>query len=234
MTLAAFEALVRRMSTEVPAEYFEGVIEVVVSPRTLPHPVRGEIYTLGECIPLQLEASSSDTIQSRVVLYYGSFRALAQLDPDFDWEREAWETLTHELRHHVEWRARRDELELFDHAAEQNYARHDGEPFDPAFYLDGDSPAEGVYQVDDDWFLDWPLTVVPAELTVTWHGDRYRILIPADTSLPAYLLLDGLREPPPGDVVLVLRRPPRIVDLFRTASTYHAVLPVHLLKESLR
>lgn len=231
MTPDAFEALVRRMTTEVPADYFDGVTEVVVSPRTLPHPVRAEIYTLGECIPLPLEGSGVDTIQSRVVLYYGSFNALAHLDPEFDWEAEAWETLTHELRHHVEWRARRDELEQLDRAAEQNYARHDGEPFDPAFYLDGDSPSDGVYQVEDDWFLDRAISRVPTELTVTWHGREYRVPVPAAASLPAYLLLEGVREPPPGDLVLVLRRPPRIVDLFRASTTYHAVVPVVPLEE---
>ena len=30
----------------------------------------------------------------------------------------------------------------------------DGEPFDPLFHLSGEAVAEGVYQVDDDFFLD--------------------------------------------------------------------------------
>lgn len=234
MTPEAFEALVRRMTTEVPADYFDGVTEVVVSPRTLPHPLRADIYTLGECIPLQLEGDGPDTIQSRVVLYYGSFRALAERDAGFDWEQEAWETVTHELRHHVEWRARRDELEALDRAAEQNYARHDGEPFDAAFYLDGDAPVPGVYQVEDDWFLDHLVRRLPTNVVITWHGHRYRIVVPAGARLPAYLLLDGVREPPPGDLVLVLRRTPRFVDLFRAAPTFHAVVPAHLLEEDVQ
>src|SRR5712692_2728789 len=65
----------------------------------------------------------------------------ARLDPDFDWREEAWETLTHELRHHVEWRARAPGLEAYDRAVEANFARQEGERFDPALYLDGDSPA---------------------------------------------------------------------------------------------
>ncbi len=231
MTPDAFEALVRRLTTDVPAEYFDGVTEVVVSPRTLPHPVRADIYTLGECIPLQLEGSGTDTIQSRVVIYYGSFRALAHLDPSFDWEQEAWETVTHELRHHVEWRARRDELEALDRAAEQNYARHDQEPFDPVFFLDGDSPAPGVYQVEDDWFLDRPVRQLPSEVAVVWHGRRYQVAVPAEARLPAYLLLDGIREPPPGDLILVLRRRPRIIDLFRAGHTFHSVVSARLFEE---
>ena len=231
MTAAAFEALVRRLTTEVPTDYFDGVTEVVVSPRTVPHPVRADIYTLGECIPLPLDGDGPEAIQSRVVIYYGSFRALAERDPEFDWEREAWETVTHELRHHVEWRARHDELELLDRAAEQNFARQDGEPFDPTFFLDGDAPVPGVYQVEDDWFLDQVVRRLPVDVVVIWHGYRYRIVIPAGAWLPAYLLLGGVREPPPGDLVLVLRRRPRLVDLFRTTPTFHAEVPVCLLGE---
>lgn len=215
MTREAFERMVRRMAERVPAEYFDGVTEVTVSPRAVPHPTRAEIYTLGECIPLPLEGEGPEAVQSRVVLYHGSFRALAELDPDFAWEEEAWETLTHELRHHVEWRARREDLERFDRAAEQNFARIDGEPFDPLFYLDGDSPVEGVHQVDDDWFLDRLVRRVPEQVVFNWHGRHYAADVPAGTTLPAYLLVDGVQEPPAGDLVLVLRAKPRFTDLFR-------------------
>lgn len=234
MTLAAFEAMVRQMTAEVPARFFDGVTEVVVSPRTLPHPVRGDIYTLGECIPLHLGDDTPDTVQSRVVLYYGSFLALAHRDPTFDWQEEAWETLTHELRHHVEWRARDEALEQLDRAAEQNFARHNGEPFDPVFHLDGDSPAEGVYQVEDDWFLDVVVARPPTRHEITWHGRRYTVAVPAGTTLPAYLLVDGVQDPPPGDLILVLRRRPQFIDLFRNDPTYHGRVTVRSVEESSR
>jgi hypothetical protein len=79
---------------------------------------------------------------------------LAKLDSEFDWRGEAWETLTHELRHHLEWRARAPDLEEFDWAAEQNFARQDGERFDPTFYRSGEKVAEGIYRLDDDFFLE--------------------------------------------------------------------------------
>lgn len=210
-----FEAMVRRMTTEVPADAFDGVTEVVVSPRAVPHPTRDGIFTLGECIPLPLEQSGVDAVQSRIVLYHGSFLALAELDPEFDWEEEAWETLTHELRHHLEWRANRDALEAFDRAAEQNFARHDDEPFDALFFLDGEAAAPGVHQVDDDWFLDHPVRRRPTEVTFGWHGRRYRVVLPAEATLPAYLLVEGVHAAPPGDLVVVVRHPPRLLDLFR-------------------
>ena len=58
-----------------------------------------------------------------MVLYHGSFAALARVNGGLDWREEAWETLTHELRHHLEWRARAPDLEELDWAVEQNFAR---------------------------------------------------------------------------------------------------------------
>ena len=43
-----------------------------------------------------------------IALYYGSFLQVA--GPGFDWEGEVWETLLHELRHHLESLAGRDDL----------------------------------------------------------------------------------------------------------------------------
>jgi hypothetical protein len=221
MRLDDFETMVRRLSDEVPAHFFDGVAEVVVSPRVVPHPTRGEIYTLGECIPLA-STDADGEIQSRIVLYHGSFQALAQLEPGYDWRGEAWETLTHELRHHLEWRANAPDLEAFDRAAEQNFARHDGEPFDPAFYLDGDAPADGVYQVDDDYFLDRLVRSLPAAVDFVWHGRSYRAPVPRGAALPAFLSVDGVAEPPPGELVLVLRRRPSLIDLFRQSAPFQA------------
>ncbi len=227
MRLADFESLVRRLSSEVPSDFLEGIAEVSVSPKSVPHPTRAEIYTLGECIPLPAPAGTpSGAVQSRVVLYHGSFVNLARLNPDFDWRAEAWETLTHELRHHVEWRAHAPALEAYDRAVEQNFARQEGEAFDPGFYLDGDSPVPGVYEVDGDYFLDQVVRTPPAELELDWHGVRYRATAPKGLRLPAFLAIEGALEPPPGELVLVLRRKPRLTDLFRPAEPFAAVVPV--------
>jgi hypothetical protein len=192
----------------------------------VPHPTRAEIYTLGECIPLPTGDGRADGVQSRVVLYHGSFVALAGSDSDFDWREEAWETLTHELRHHVEWRAHAPTLDAYDRAVEQNFARHAGQPFDPTFYLDGDSPVPGVFEVDGDYFLDRIIRAVPAVAGVEWHGRRYRGAVPAGTALPAFLTVEGVAEPPPGELVLVLRRKPRFLDLFRVAEPVQGTLNV--------
>jgi hypothetical protein len=223
--LSDFESLVHRLSSDVPPAFFDGVAEVVVSPKSVPHPTRAEIYTLGECIPLPApDGAPAGAIQSRIVLYHGSFVKLARLDPDFDWREEAWETLTHELRHHVEWRARAPGLEAYDRAVEANFARQEGERFDPAFYLDGDSPADGVYEVDGDYFLERVVRTPPSTLELAWHGERYHAPAPAGLSLPAFITVEGVTEPPPGDLVLVLRRKPRLTDLFRPVELFTATV----------
>jgi len=209
MEFREFERLVRRLAREIPDEYLDGIAAIDVSPKAVPHPVRADVYTMGECIPLH---GDGDEVLSRVVLYYGSFRAIAGLHGDFRWREEAWETLTHELRHHLEWRANADALEAFDWAAEQNFARQEGQPFDPLFFLSGEGVDADVYRIDDDVFLDRVVRALPGELEITWHGRRYRVVVP-DRDLPLFLTLEGMRDPPPGDVVLVLRRPGRLRDL---------------------
>jgi hypothetical protein len=210
--LSDFRSLVDRLVREVPGDYLDGIAGVEVSPKALPHPVRADVYTLGECIPLEWSGDGSD-LQSRVVLYHGSFHALSRLG-DFDWREEAWETLTHELRHHLEWRASEAALEAYDWAAEQNFARHEGQVFDPAFYRAGERVAEGVYKVDDDVFVEGGRGVAGGE-RMTWHGRSYRVPLPPGLRPPAFVTLDGLAEPPPGDAVLVLPRRPSLLDLWR-------------------
>ncbi len=215
MRLDDFERLVQRLLAEVPPEFLTGVAGVSVSPRTLPHPERAEIYTLGECIPVPAEQQGEGEIQSRVVLYHGSFRALAAQREDFHWREEAWETLTHELRHHLEWRARVPDLEAFDWAAEQNFARGDGEAFDPLFHLSAERVGGAAYRLDDDYFLDQVVTSLPGVARFRWHGRGFRATIPAGATLPAFLTVTGVADPPPGALVLVLRRKARWRDIFR-------------------
>lgn len=228
MRLADFQALVDRLRAEVPAPYLEGILEISVSAATVPHPVRAEIYTLGECIPVEWSGSGAD-LQSRVVLYHGSFAALAGLSEpgEFDWRGEAWETLTHELRHHLEWRASTARLEAYDWAAEQNFARQEGEPFDPVFYRDGDPVAPGIYKVDDDYFIEVRRPAAGRPVELAWHGRRYQADPPAGLRPPAFLTLEGLDEPPPGEAVLVLPRRPLLWTLWRrTPGVQSAVVRV--------
>ena len=209
MQLEAFQALIDRLAQDVPDEYLDGVAAIDVSRRTVPHPVSPDVFTLGECIPVH---GGGDEVVSRVVLYYGSFRALAQLDDTFEWEAEARETLLHELRHHLEWQAGSEALEEYDWAVEQNHLRLQGERFDPLFHQAGEPIDAGISRVEDDVFYDRVVRSVPETVDITWHGHRYSAT-PAPSTLPVFVALDGLSPEPLGDVYVVLRRKPRLLDL---------------------
>lgn len=202
MRLDDFRTMVQRFQSDIPAPFQGGVVDVEVSPKVIPHPIRADVYTLGECIPLEWSGSGVD-LQSRIVLYHGSFQALARLG-EFDWREEAWETLTHELRHHLEWQANVAALEAYDWAAEENFARHEGEAFDPVFYRNGEELAPGVFKVEDDVFIEENADST-GNVELGWHGRRYRVEVPAaEVRVWRFVTLEGLDEPPPGDLVLVL------------------------------
>ncbi len=223
MTLEDFRTLVGRLQREIPAQFESGVADIEVSPKTVPHPVRQHVYTLGECVPLSWSGNGAD-LHSKIVLYYGSFDALARQEPGFDWRGEAWETLTHELRHHLEFRAHVAWLEAYDWAAEQNFARHEGQVFDPVFYRSGEPVADGIYKVDDDVFLELQGGRTGEGASFRWHGRGYRVLV-TGIEAPAFLTLDGLADEPHGDAVLVLRKKFSLRDLWRrTAITQRTVV----------
>lgn len=212
MKFDAFEALAWRYWDEIPEEYKEGVDGLIVERGALPHPTLPDVYTLGECVT---EAYPSDwggpeTIRSAVVLYYGSFWRLSRLDPEFDWEEELWETLTHELQHHLEWLADEDALEAVDYAVDENFKRTQGEPFDPFFYRSGESVAEGVWKVERDYFLEREIKAGAPPIDAigfTWHGREYRVAVPAEWGDVCFITIEaGLDEPPDGEVCVVLVR----------------------------
>ncbi len=218
-----FEAMVREMTRDLPPEFLEGIAGIEVTGKTVPHPVRGDIYTMGECLPHTFGApdDGGPLLRSTIFLHYGSFAALAEDDAAFDWRQEAWDTLTHELRHHLEWRAHADALEAFDDAVEANYARHDGEPFPPLFFLDGERIAPGVTKVEDDVFVDVPLSgrawkqAAGGTVPVRWHGRAFTLPLPQRLPDILFVTVQGVTPEPTGDLVVVVRRKPGVKDVFR-------------------
>ena len=233
MRIEDFRSLVDRLARDVPEEFRDGVVAIDVSPKALPHPVHPDVYTLGECVPLEWTGTGTD-LHSRVILYYGSFMSLARLEEPgaFDWREQAWETLTHELRHHLEWRANVDALAAYDWAAEENFKRQEGQPFDPTFYRSGEDFRDGVWKVEDDLFV---VLADPhargTHIEIPWHGRAYTVVVPM-AAPPAYLfvILEGLLDPPPGDAVLVVKPTLTLRDLFRhRPAPVQQVAPVTLL-----
>jgi Zincin-like metallopeptidase len=191
MDFRTFDRRANALYAEVPEHFLEGIDGLEVSRATVPHPSLPEVYTLGECKTEQYpsEFGGAGEVRSIVVLYYGSFLALSRVDDEFDWEEELYETLTHEIRHHLESLATEDELEEIDYAEDQNFARREGERFDPYFYRSGKQHGEREWEVDGDFFLEVPLAAEGDgdEIRVEWRGKQ--------TSLP--------RPDPLGDVHFV-------------------------------
>lgn len=109
MDIDTFTRRLDEMVDEVPPPLLEGLSGgVVVQERARRR--RGDppgVYLLGEYV-------TDDFLGSFIVIYYGSFRRLFAGEPARVWEEELWETLRHELRHHVESRAGVSDLDRED------------------------------------------------------------------------------------------------------------------------
>ncbi len=108
MNYQAFKELVSEYLDEIPERFMDGLQAVHVFEQAKGNASTGPmLYRLGE----YLDPGPDETFRPgvhlgrHVALYYGSFVAIAQHNPGFDWEIQAWEVLTHELQHHLESRA---------------------------------------------------------------------------------------------------------------------------------
>ena len=211
MRFDEFERRAQEMFDTIPEHFRGGVEYVAVSEETVPHPELPEVYTLGECATGELDLGFDvpDAVRSGVHLYHGSFRAVAEQDPDFDWERELWETLTHEIRHHRESTAGEDALEDFDYAADENFKRREGVPFDPLFYRSGEPRDEGGWEVDGDLFVERMMDAAELdrlrEIEAEVDGRRVSLPRPERLGDVSFMYLEAFRDGP-GDTALVLVR----------------------------
>ena len=112
--------LLDEMAEEFPQEFYadlNGGISLL--PEAREDPEGEDLYIMGEYC--------NDMMGRYIVLYYGSFAALARLEDwtEEDWEDELYTTLSHEFTHHIEGLAGergleiRDELEMEQYRAER-------------------------------------------------------------------------------------------------------------------
>lgn len=210
MDYGEFERRASRVWEEIPDVYRTGVDGLVLAREEKSHPTLPEIYTLGECLTESYPSDwgGPDTTRSVLVLYYGSFRELSELDPDFDWRYEIWETVTHELRHHLESLALEDGLEEVDYAMDENFRRLNGEPFDPWFYRSGEPVAPGVFEAERDVFLEVEYGAEGPPPAVEFHWDEVRYVVPvpdAAGDVTFLQIVDGV-ETQGSELCLVLVR----------------------------
>ncbi len=194
----AFAARAREIAKAIPADFMEGVEDVVVHRGVKRHPLIRDVVTLGECEPSRLVAMAGGEPGASIVhLYYGSFGDLARRDPRFDWEAELKETVEHEVKHHVEdragVRALIDEDDLFD-AHERFLA---GLPVPAGWYRRGERMAEDVYAVEGDLFVELRLRAREWEalkggtLAATILNEPFEAEIPADAVAGEPLTYEG-------------------------------------------
>ena len=114
--------LLDEMAEAFPPEFYQdlnGGISLLPDRKADPAVPPGEMYILGEYC--------HDQMGRYINLYYGSFRALAELEgwSDRDWEDQLQETLAHEFTHHIEGLAGERGLEIKDEAFLEQYRAGD-------------------------------------------------------------------------------------------------------------
>lgn len=104
MTYREFRATAEAMLDEIPDPFLRGLQGIHVLEKAYLEEGYDDVWRMGEYLDPGPEQflGGGEGLGRHVALYYGSFVAIARGDPDFDWEAEIWETLTHELQHHVE------------------------------------------------------------------------------------------------------------------------------------
>ena len=113
MTFDEAGNLLDRMAEEFPEEFYadlNGGISLLPDEMPDPEFPSGEMYILGEYC--------DDQMGRYILLYYGSFAALARKEEwtEADWEEDLYATLAHEFTHHIEGLAGERDLDLKDEA----------------------------------------------------------------------------------------------------------------------
>jgi hypothetical protein len=92
------------MADEIPDVFLQALQGVHALEQEVLEDGYDDVWRMGEYLDPGPDdfLGGSDGLGRHVALYWGSFRAIAEADPEFDWDEEIWETLTHELQHHVE------------------------------------------------------------------------------------------------------------------------------------
>ncbi|MBL9087830.1 MAG: metallopeptidase family protein [Planctomycetia bacterium] len=202
----AFAARARALTREIPAEYLEGVEDVVVHREAKRHPLIDDVMTLGEQEPSAMVAmTGSELVRSIIHLYYGSFVELARRDRKFDVDAELRETIEHEVQHHLEDRAGVrtlvDEDDLFD--AHQRFRA--GLETPPGWWRRGEELEDGVWQVDLDLFVELRLRRRELEalrgttVALTVLDEPLDVDVPADAKAGDILTFEGTGVADEGD-----------------------------------
>jgi hypothetical protein len=128
MTFDMFQQTTQEMMAEIPEEFTQGLQGLHIFQKTKAERDLPDVYRLGEYLdpgPDQF-LGGNQGLGRHIALYYGSFLTIAKGDSDLDWEEQLWETLTHELQHHVESLAGDRTLIDIDHRRNAEFRKRPG------------------------------------------------------------------------------------------------------------
>lgn len=174
MNLEEFETLALEMWKRIPPGFKQGVSALVITHEPRFDPELTGVVLMGECATDEVMSLIPDApLHSMIYVHHGSFAYSAEKEEEFPWAHELWETLTHELRHHLEWRAGVDHLGHDDDAERQDFRRRAGRPFATDYYRTGAEIDDGVYALEKLLFVECPIG--PGEpdhtqIVMTWGG----------------------------------------------------------------
>lgn len=109
MDIDAFAEVLEEMVARVPPELLQGLaggVNLAEEARRDPGDPPNA-FILGEYF-------ADSCLGNRIVFYHGSFTRLFAGQPRAVWEQEIWNTLRHEIRHHVEGMAGIEDLDVED------------------------------------------------------------------------------------------------------------------------
>jgi len=109
VSIERFEELANELYDEIPPEFLDGLNGGIVIEENAcqEDPDLPDVYIMGHYV-------EDPYLGCYIVLYYGSFAAVLGDEPEEVWEDELWETMLHELQHHIESRAGESNLDIQD------------------------------------------------------------------------------------------------------------------------
>lgn len=126
MSLEHFEQVANRLFDRVPSRLLHGLHGgIIISEESEQRdPDLPDVFVLGEYV------EDPYGLGCYIVIYYGSFKAVFSESEPHVWEEELWETMVHEIRHHVEAQAGVDDLDLEDLRDMEAFRRRQESPND--------------------------------------------------------------------------------------------------------
>jgi hypothetical protein len=116
MTFPEFQTRLAELLELIPETFLKNLQGVHCFPELKASPEERGLVRMGEYLDPGFEGFGDGRVHigRHINIYYGSFVAVARHDAHFDWEAQLWETLTHELQHHLESQANDQSLILWD------------------------------------------------------------------------------------------------------------------------